>query len=52
MPKPDPVELVATGIIHLAEAVAVILFIGMLAAWAVILATPVPACRSMLLMPS
>lgn len=43
MRKLDPVEIVATGIIHLTEAVAVILFIGMLATWLIILATPVPA---------
>lgn len=34
MRKPDPVDLVAVGIPVLAEAVAVILFIGMIAVWA------------------
>jgi hypothetical protein len=36
MRKPDPVEIVAIAIPVIAEAVAVVLFIGMIAVWAAI----------------
>lgn len=34
MPKRDPVEIIAISIDHLAEAVAIVGFIGMVAVWA------------------
>jgi hypothetical protein len=43
MRKPDPVELVAIGVPILLEAVAVVLFIGMIAVWVALASGRVPA---------
>lgn len=43
MRRPDPVEIVAVAVPVLAEAVAVILFIVMLAVWSGIVAERLPA---------
>lgn len=40
MLRRDPVEIVATTIIYLTEAAVVVLFIGMVAVWAVIGSMP------------
>ena len=40
--SPDPVDILSTTVLHLTEAVAVVLFLGMIAVWAALASGQVP----------